>query len=159
METSDNSSNYSGGSRNTPEVKSSGLYKTLVIVFIVAVALIAIPITVNKLRVEKISKVKKVTNQTESVYQSTTVISIPDTYTEYHFLKKGSEPIRIIVPDGYKCDFYGGGKKYYHQAQNSKKEVWGGDSCPTKHFYPHAKYADISFYNEEITVTCVFTKQ
>ena len=82
----------------------------------------------------------------------------PTSYTESYTLKEGATPIRIIIPDGYKVDYYGGGKKYYHQAQNSPKEIWGGGSCPTGLGNPNAVYADISYYNEEITVMCKFTK-
>ena len=86
------------------------------------------------------------------------VNTLPDKYTKTYFLKKG-EVVRVNIPDGYKCDYFGGGKKYYHQAQNSEKEIWGGNSkCPTGLGNPNAKYADISYYNEEITVVCEFKR-
>ena len=99
---------------------------------------------------------KKTTQETEVVRGKNN--TLPDSYVEYHVLKKG-EVVRVNVPDGYKCDYFGGGKKYYHQAQNSEKEIWGGNSkCPTGLGNPNAKYADISYYNEEITVVCEFKR-
>lgn len=103
---------------------------------------------------------KKETPQKNNVSETIKSKKLPDYYNEYHLLKKG-EIIRVIIPAGYDCNFYGGGKKYYNQPQNGKKEIWGGNS-PTKtcekKFNENGSYSDISYYNEEITVRCEFIK-
>lgn len=91
--------------------------------------------------------------KTESENTKAKTLSRPD---EYNLLKNGDKPIRVYM-NGFKCDYFGGGKKYYHQAQNGPIEIWGGDSnCPTGKGSPNATYADIWYYNEEITVVCKF---
>lgn len=105
------------------------------------------------------SKEKKPGNKNKNQIESVDRSTLPNTVIEYKLLVKGAEPIRV-QKDGYKCDFYGGGKQYYNQPQNSPKHIWGGGNpCDSKEDYPYASYADISYYNEEITVMCVYTKQ
>lgn len=138
------------------------LKKWLWIVFVFILSLFFLFYGISRIKKHKKEKTEKQKTEiqnnkkTESVVKAK-VNTIPEIYTEYHLLKKG-EVVRVKVPSGYKCDYYGGGKKYYHQAQNSKKEIWGGGSCPTGLGNPNASYADISYYDEEITVRCEFTK-
>ena len=82
---------------------------------------------------------------------------VPSHYTEYHTLSKIGDSIRVDIPPPYKCKFYGGGKKYYNHPQNCKRQVWGGNSCPTGLDFPEPTYSDISFYQEEITIRCEFS--
>ncbi len=124
---------------------------------------IFVPLLFWGIKTNKTNRKEKIANQRTEVQKSDKTASNKETALPYQYTKpytlKRDEVIRVYTPDGYKCDFYGGGKKYYCQPQNSEKEVWGGDSCPTKKIYPYAKYVDLSYYNEEITVTCKFTKK
>lgn len=101
-------------------------------------------------RIESVTKGK-----TESAVKAK-VTTLPAMYTEYHLLKKG-EVIRVKVPSGYSYTCSGGGKKYYHQAQNTPKpELWGDGQ-----YYDsgkHVAYFDLFYYDEEITVVCEFKK-
>jgi hypothetical protein len=62
MGTYDNSSNYAGGSGNTPQVTGSSLYGTLVVVALVVMVLIAIPIISNRTKTEKANNAMKNSN-------------------------------------------------------------------------------------------------
>ncbi|HEY5588940.1 MAG TPA: hypothetical protein VIK86_08300 [Candidatus Paceibacterota bacterium] len=75
--------------------------------------------------------------------------------TKNIILKKGVAPIRIYIPDGYKCDCSSSGK-FYHQDQNGPKEIWGDGTFHQGS--EHAAYFDISYYNEEIKFVCEFIK-
>lgn len=114
-------------------------------------------------RIEKKAKAQteetqRAANKATRLSQQNTVVEMPKTLPDEHYLlKKGEEPKRVYMHDGYKCDYYGGGKKYYHQAQNGKSEIWGGGNCPTGLGSPYATYADLWYYDEEITVVCKFT--
>lgn len=132
----------------TPPVKSSKQVMVIILIFLSVILFIAITIIWFKSKSKSDENLSK-QEQTET---------IPSMYTEYHTLKEG-KIIRVNIPSGYKCDYYGGGKKYYHQAQNSKKEIWGGGNCPTGLGNPNASYADLSYYNEEITVMCKFKRK
>lgn len=121
--------------------------RIIIIVMILILSVFWIKSCKNK-RVEKKEKEK-----TEEAKLKSN--ALPDTVIEYKLLVKGAEPIRV-QKDGYKCQFYGGGKQYYNQPQNSTKEVWGGGACPSNLNFPNASYSDLSFYREEVTVKCVF---
>jgi len=83
------------------------------------------------------------------------VVQLPDRYTEPYTLKKG-KVIRVNIPSGYTSSCSSGGKKYYKQPQNGKKEVRGdGGNYRDK----YVAYFDLSFYEEEIEVVVEFKKQ
>lgn len=86
---------------------------------------------------------------------SSPVYTQPDVSTKYIVLKRGSAPIRINIPSGYKCDCSSSGK-FYHQDQNGPKEIWGDGTFHQGS--EHAAYFDISYYNEEIKFVCEFKK-
>lgn len=122
--------------------------------------LIFVVIIIGIVKIAKNHKQKEVAKAlTEEVARDKTKTVKAPPPDEYHLLKKGNEPIRVYMKDGYKCNYYGGGKEYYHQAQNSEREIWGGKGkkCPTGLGSPYATYADISAYREDsVTVTCKF---
>ena len=134
---------------STPDVKESNAVRWIIFIFLFILLLIAIPIVKNKIN----------KSRSEEPSTSNSVGSSNDLPVEYHTLKKGAEPVRVIIPPGYDCDYFGGGKKYYHQSQNGPKEIWGGGSCPSGLGNPNASYADLSCYDEEITVTCKIHKK
>jgi hypothetical protein len=143
-------SNYREKKISTPDVEQSSIYKILILLGIFVVALIAIPKIIHKAKKENIKNA-----ETESTKRSE-VTTIPNIYTEYHLLKKG-EVIRVSVPSGYSYTCTGGGKKYYHQAQNaSRPELWGDGQYHDSG--KHISYFDLFYYDEEITVTCDFKK-
>jgi hypothetical protein len=84
--------------------------------------------------------------------------TLPDFFTRLDTLTQG-KVVRINIPSGYECSYFGGGKKYYHQAQNCEPEIWGGGNCPTGLGNPNASYADIWYYDEIVIVKCEFKKK
>jgi len=135
------------------------LKKWLWIVLVLILSLFFLFYVITKIKSNKKEKSEKQRteiqnkNKTESSEKAKST-ALPSVYTEYYTLKKGEEPIRVIIKSGYKkYELYGGGKQYYCQPQNRKKAIWGGGNCVTND-NPHATYADISYYNEEITVMC-----
>ena len=147
-QTQKNSSNHTEEDISTPDVKKSNGFKIAVFIFLCIVILITITKIINRPKKIDIPRIESTRNG---------VKTIPSVYNEYHTLKKG-EVIRVNIPSGYKCNYYGGGKKYYQQAQNSEKEIWGGGSCPTGKGSPNAAYTDLSYYDEEVIVRCEFIK-
>lgn len=134
-------------------MNAENLKKWLWIVFISTLFLFFLFFIIGKIKRNKEEKREK--HKTESLAKAK-VTTLPAMYTEYYLLKKG-EVIRVKVPSGYRYTCSGGGKKYYHQAQNtSKPEIWG-DGIYHK-AGEHVAYFDLSYYDEEITVVCEFKK-
>jgi hypothetical protein len=148
----ENESNHKEKKISTPGVKNSNVYKIIILLVLIFLALIAIPKIINRVKKENLKNAK---NKNESVNKPV-VKTIPDIYTEYHLLKRGGT-IRVSVPSGYSYTCAGGGKKYYHQAQNSTRELWGDGK-----YHDTGKrvaFFDLTYYDEEITVVCEFKKQ
>ncbi|MFA5773200.1 MAG: hypothetical protein WC908_00810 [Candidatus Paceibacterota bacterium] len=107
-------------------------------------------------RAEKKEKAKiEAESSTKAQIQSKSVDTLPSRFTKHYFLKKG-EVKQVDVPSGYSYTCSGGGKKYYHQAQNGPKEIWGDGQYHDAG--KHVAYFDLYFYDEEITVVCEFKK-
>ena len=133
--------------------KGKTTIKYIVLALVIIVFIFTISSTFKSCKKEYVEKKKNKVEQTQS--QSTRAQERPSSYTEPYFLQKG-KVIRVNIPSGYKCDCSGGGKKYYHQEQNGIKNIMGDGK-----FHPggqNAAYIDLSYYNEEITVVCEFTK-
>lgn len=145
-----NESNHKEEKISTPDVKKSNLFKILVFIFLSIVILISITKIINKVKREKVDDTKT------EIVKKPEVETIPNIYTEYHLLKKG-ELIRVNVPSGYSYTCSGGGKKYYHQAQNTScPELWGDRKYHDSG--EHIAYFYLIYYDEEITVACEFKK-
>ena len=137
--------NVNTGIPITPPVRYSK--QAMVIIFIFLAVIFFSAMLIIWLKSDKNSPEQKPLGQTE--------IIIPSMYTEYHTLKQG-EVIRVKVPSGYSYTCSGGGKKYYHQAQNSQKEVWGDGTYHKAG--EHVAYFNLSYYDEEIIVVCELKK-
>lgn len=113
--------------------------------------IIIIPLSFSGLKSCKSDK-KQTEDNTESVRDGN---KLPKTYTKLYTLKKG-EVVRVFIPTWYKADCFGGGKKYYHQDQNGPKEIWGDGTFHQGS--TNTKFFDLSYYDEEITVTVEFKR-
>ncbi len=135
-------------------VKSGNPMIKLVLLIIVSILfVVAISSTFKSCKKDYVEKRKQ--NKIEET-NSKKVTARPSTYTEVHSLKKG-QVVRVMVPFGYKYDSFGGGKKYYHQDQNGRKEIWGDGTFHQAS--ENVAYFELSYYDEEITVVCEFKKQ
>lgn len=134
----------------TPPVKNSNIIKIILITFISVVFFIAIVISwvMYKSSNDDIIDDKELTTPSKYVR--------PNEYTEYYTLKIGDDPIRVHSPNGYECNYSGGGKKYYIKPQNNPKILVGGDIESS--VIKRISYADLSAYDEEITLACKFKK-
>lgn len=147
--------------KKKPSVKSAPPWAFLLLIIFIAIVVV---LTISN----DIRRNPSEDNSSKADESTEMEMIIPNEYVEYHLLKKGADSTVINIPKGYTCDYYGGGKKYYHQAQNGPKEIWGGKKCsknssgqevPTGLGNPEARYAYISYYEEEITVMCEFKKK
>ena len=130
---------------STPSVKNSKPMKAVIILAIATLLFIAIIIL-------------WATSPSDDSNNGKGETILPNSYTESYTLVP-DKVFRVNIPSGYECSYFGGGKKYYHQAQNSDPEIWGGGSCPSGLGNPYASYADIWYYNEIITVKCEFKRK
>jgi hypothetical protein len=139
----------------TPVVKESNVFKIIIIIFLIILALLVIPKLTKKYENYQTEE-RRIESSSSKKNNMTIVPAIPAYYNEYPTLKKG-EVIRVNVPSGYSYTCSGGGKKYYHQAQNSEKEIWGDGTYHKAG--DNIAYFDLSYYDQEITVVCKFEKK
>lgn len=129
------------------------MVKYIRIIIIVMILILSFFWIKSEIKSHKANHSKKV-SKTESSAKAK-VTTLPDMYTEYYTLKK-SKVIRVNIPSGYTSSCSSGGKKYYKQPQNGKKEIRGdGGNYRDK----YVSYFDLSFYEEEIVIVVEFKKQ